>query len=59
MNNRERADYVAIQDFEYGAPFGIYTIKTSYKIGDVMRLRVHGKMAAFLLARGRISRVEV
>lgn len=58
MNKRDRADYVALRDFDYKMPFGVFTTKFSYKKGDVMSLRTHGRMAVDLLRKGYIKRVE-
>lgn len=58
MNNRQRAEFLVLVDFDYDAPIGIFTEKMHYTKGSKLNLRVSGKMALTLLARKVIQQIS-
>jgi hypothetical protein len=59
MNNRQRAKFIALEDFKHKAVMGIGHINFSYEKGDILNLRINGRMALDLIAKGLIKRLFV
>lgn len=58
MNNLERAKYIILEDLTLNVPVGVGHAKYNYQKGDILNLRVNGRMAIELVGKGIIERLH-